>query len=84
VDGADPVDGYGPYNSMRINQLYAQPGLAANGRDRPNPYHNVENCVWFALEEYFKRKCPEHDGGFSDPLPRPLLPPEPLPDQHVP
>src|SRR4051794_15258035 len=67
VDGADSTSGYGPYNSMRINQLYAQPERATNGRDSPNPYHNSENFVWFALEEYFKWKCPERAAGFDDP-----------------
>jgi hypothetical protein len=56
---------------MRINQLYAQLGRAAKGRDRPNHYHNSENYMWFALEEYFKWKCPEHAAGFNDPLPVP-------------
>jgi hypothetical protein len=84
VDGAEPASGYGPYNSMYINQLYAEPGLAANGLDRPNPYHNSENYVWFALEEYFKWKCPDHAGGFGDPLPVPAPPTEPLPDDPSP
>jgi hypothetical protein len=84
VLGADPTSGYGPYNSMRINQLYAQPGRAANGPDRPNPYYNAENYVWFALEEYFKWKCPEHAGGFGDPLPISAPPNEPLPDHRNP
>jgi hypothetical protein len=65
---------------MRINQLHAQPGRATNGRDRPNPYHNSENYVWFALEEYIKWKCPEHAAGFNDPLPVPAPANEPLPE----
>ena len=84
VSGADPVNGYGPYNSMRINQLYAEPGPAANGRDRPNPYYNAENYVWFALEEYFKWKCPLHVGGFGDPLPVVAPANEPLPEDPNP
>jgi hypothetical protein len=79
VDGVDPTSGYEPYNSIRINQLYAHPGRATNGRDCPNPYHNSENYVWFALEECFEWKCPEHAAGFDDPLPVPAPANESLP-----
>jgi hypothetical protein len=84
VPDADPSSGYGPYYSMRINQLYAQPGLSSNGRARPDPYSNAENYVWFALEEYFKWKCPDYAGGFSDPLPVSAPLNDPLPDHQNP
>ena len=84
VPDADPPSGYGPYYSMRINQLYAQPGHSSNGGARPDPSSNAENYVWFALEEYFKWKCPDQAGGFSDPLPVPAPPNDPLPDHQNP
>ena len=39
----------------------------------------TRKTVWFALEEYFKWRCPEHATGFNDPLPVPAPANEPLP-----
>jgi hypothetical protein len=79
VDGADPTSGYGPYNSMRINQLYAESGEQRMAEIAPTLTTTRKTMCGIALEEYFKWKCPEHAAGFNDPLPVPAPANEPLP-----
>ncbi|KAK4945581.1 hypothetical protein LTR10_015200 [Elasticomyces elasticus] len=54
--GPDPVDGYGPYNTMRLRQVKAAETI-----------QNADSYVWYAQSKYWSWKCGKTFGPSVEP-----------------
>lgn len=68
VPNANPPNGYGPYNAMEINRL-SDPSPIDEETAVAYPLYNADNYVYFALEVFWRQKCPKVDFAPARPSP---------------